>query len=149
MTRFLALFETTLATLSMRGVSSFDIRLRAHRCWQKSRVGPIGPPLVGTVGAGRVEPAFVFTAPLSGRHAEQDDHTVAFALYADFLWTRDEAADWNACNCPAHTVLPRATGVHRVNPDQWLAYNLSPRFNWDALALGRKDIKNFVSQLGR
>ena len=74
---------------------------------------------------------------------------VAFALYAYLLWVRDEAADRNACNCPAHTVLPRATGVHRVNPDQWLAYNLSPRFNLDALALGRKDIKNFVSQLGR
>ncbi len=42
-----------------------------------------------------------------------------------------------------------ADGVHKAYPDQWLAYNLSPSFNWDAAGLGENDMKDFVWQLGK
>ena len=42
-----------------------------------------------------------------------------------------------------------ADGVHKAYPDQWLAYNLSPSFNWDAAGLGEKEMKEFVWQLGK
>jgi isocitrate lyase len=42
-----------------------------------------------------------------------------------------------------------ADGVHKAYPDQWLAYNLSPSFNWDDAGLGEKDMKEFVWQLGK
>jgi hypothetical protein len=42
-----------------------------------------------------------------------------------------------------------AEGVHRVYPEQWLAYNLSPSFNWDAAGLGDRDMKDYVWQLGK
>ena len=40
-------------------------------------------------------------------------------------------------------------GVHAVYPQQWLAYNLSPSFNWDAAGLGTKDMKDYVWELGK
>ncbi|KAG8912582.1 isocitrate lyase 1 [Tulasnella sp. 408] len=42
-----------------------------------------------------------------------------------------------------------AEGVHKERPGKWLAYNLSPSFNWDAAGLGEKDMKEFVWKLGK
>jgi len=42
-----------------------------------------------------------------------------------------------------------AAGVHAAVPGQWLAYNLSPSFNWDAAGLGEKDMKDYVWELGK
>jgi hypothetical protein len=40
-------------------------------------------------------------------------------------------------------------GVHSVYPDKWLAYNLSPSFNWDAAGLDENSMKSFVWELGK
>jgi isocitrate lyase len=70
------------------------------------------------------------------------NRAVAFAPYADLLWMETK-----------QPILAQARefadGVHKVYPDQWLAYNLSPSFNWDAAGLGEKDMKEFVWQLGK
>lgn len=39
--------------------------------------------------------------------------------------------------------------VHSVYPDQWLAYNLSPSFNWRAAGLSRKQERDYIWELGR
>ena len=42
-----------------------------------------------------------------------------------------------------------AEGVRAVFPDQWLAYNLSPSFNWDAAGLDEAAMKNYIWELGK
>ena len=42
-----------------------------------------------------------------------------------------------------------ADGVHAAVPGQWLAYNLSPSFNWDAAGLGEREMKDYVWELGK
>jgi isocitrate lyase len=42
-----------------------------------------------------------------------------------------------------------AEGVHAVHPEQWLAYNLSPSFNWDAAGLDTNAMKDYVWELGK
>lgn len=70
------------------------------------------------------------------------NRAVAFAPYADLLWMETKKP-----------ILAQAkefaAGVHAVYPDQWLAYNLSPSFNWDAAGLGPTDMKAFVWELGK
>lgn len=70
------------------------------------------------------------------------NRAVAFAPYADILWMETGS--------PILTQAKEfAYGVHAVFPKQWLAYNLSPSFNWDAAGLGENDMKNYVWELGK
>jgi isocitrate lyase len=39
--------------------------------------------------------------------------------------------------------------VKAVYPDQWLAYNLSPSFNWRAAGLTRKQERDYIWELGK
>ncbi|KAF8630845.1 hypothetical protein AX17_005204 [Amanita inopinata Kibby_2008] len=70
------------------------------------------------------------------------NRAVAFAPYADLLWMETKKP-----------ILSQArefsAGVHAAHPGQWLAYNLSPSFNWDGAGLGEKDMQSFVWQLGK
>ncbi|THG96162.1 hypothetical protein EW026_g5622 [Hermanssonia centrifuga] len=70
------------------------------------------------------------------------NRAVAFAPYADLLWMETKKP-----------ILAQAKefadGVHTVYPQQWLAYNLSPSFNWDAAGLGTDDMKAYVWELGK
>ncbi|KAH9060504.1 isocitrate lyase [Lactarius vividus] len=70
------------------------------------------------------------------------NRAVAFAPYADLLWMETKSP-----------ILAQARefadGVHRAYPEQWLAYNLSPSFNWDAAGLGDRDMKDYVWELGK
>ncbi|CCL98418.1 uncharacterized protein FIBRA_00415 [Fibroporia radiculosa] len=67
---------------------------------------------------------------------------IAFAPYADLLWMETKKP-----------ILAQARefadGVHKVYPDQWLAYNLSPSFNWEAAGLNTDDMRAFVWELGK
>lgn len=66
----------------------------------------------------------------------------AFAPYADLLWMETKS--------PVFAQAQEfAAGVHAVHPGHWLAYNLSPSFNWDAAGLGPKDMESFVWRLGK
>ncbi|GLB38435.1 putative isocitrate lyase PEP mutase superfamily, isocitrate lyase family protein [Lyophyllum shimeji] len=70
------------------------------------------------------------------------NRAVAFAPYADLLWMETKKP-----------ILAQAkefaAGVHAVHPGHWLAYNLSPSFNWDAAGLGQKDMESYVWELGK
>jgi isocitrate lyase len=70
------------------------------------------------------------------------NRAVAFAPYADLLWMETKKP-----------ILAQAqefaAGVHAVHPGHWLAYNLSPSFNWDAAGLGEKEMEAYVWELGK
>lgn len=40
-------------------------------------------------------------------------------------------------------------GVKSVYPEQWLAYNLSPSFNWRAAGLTRQQEREYIWELGK
>ena len=67
---------------------------------------------------------------------------IAYSPYADLLWMETK-----------RPILAQAQefaeGVHAVYPKQWLAYNLSPSFNWEAAGLTTDDMKAYVWQLGK
>lgn len=67
---------------------------------------------------------------------------IAYAPYADLLWMETKK--------PIYAQAKEfADGVHAVHPQQWLAYNLSPSFNWEAAGLNAQDMKAFVWDLGK
>ncbi|KAI3623828.1 isocitrate lyase [Malassezia furfur] len=70
------------------------------------------------------------------------NRAVAFAPYADLLWMETKSP-----------ILAQAKefaeGVRAVHPNQWLAYNLSPSFNWDAAKLSEKQMQDYVWDLGK
>lgn len=51
---------------------------------------------------------------------------VAFAPYADLIWMESKKPDYQQA-------AEFAQGVHAVWPNQKLAYNLSPSFNWKGM----------------
>ncbi len=70
------------------------------------------------------------------------NRAVAFAPYADLLWMETKS--------PIYAQAKEfSTGVHKEKPGQWLAYNLSPSFNWSAAGLGEKEMKAYVWELGK
>ncbi|KAL1408903.1 isocitrate lyase 1 [Vanrija albida] len=70
------------------------------------------------------------------------NRAIAFAPYADLIWMETKS--------PIYAQAKEfADGVHAKVPGQWLAYNLSPSFNWDAAGLGPKEMKEFVWELGK
>lgn len=68
--------------------------------------------------------------------------SIAFAPYADLLWMETKKPILSQAK-------EFAEGVHAVHPGHWLAYNLSPSFNWDAAGLSENDMEAFVWQLGK
>ncbi|KAF8635953.1 hypothetical protein AX15_000119 [Amanita polypyramis BW_CC] len=70
------------------------------------------------------------------------NRAVAFAPYADLLWMETKKPIFAQAK-------EFAAGVHAAHPGKWLAYNLSPSFNWDAAGLGEKDMESFVWELGK
>ncbi|KAI8319907.1 isocitrate lyase [Martensiomyces pterosporus] len=67
---------------------------------------------------------------------------IAYSPYSDLLWMET-----------AKPILKQAqefaNGVHAAYPEQWLAYNLSPSFNWDAAGLTDADMEAYVPSLGK
>ncbi|SCU95852.1 LAME_0F13762g1_1 [Lachancea meyersii CBS 8951] len=64
----------------------------------------------------------------------------AFAPYADLVWME--------CNSPDYEQAKTfAEGVKAKYPDQWLAYNLSPSFNWNT-AMAPDELNTFIERLG-
>ncbi|KAG0141142.1 hypothetical protein CROQUDRAFT_664222 [Cronartium quercuum f. sp. fusiforme G11] len=70
------------------------------------------------------------------------NRAVAYAPYSDLLWMETKSPILEQAQ-------EFATGVRSVWPDQWLAYNLSPSFNWDAAGLSTQQMKDYVWELGR
>lgn len=67
---------------------------------------------------------------------------IAFAPYCDLIWMETKKP-----------ILAQAKefadGVHVAFPGKWLAYNLSPSFNWEAAGLTERDMEAYVWELGK
>ncbi|KAK5782358.1 isocitrate lyase 1 PWA37_005362 [Arxiozyma heterogenica] len=65
----------------------------------------------------------------------------AFAPYADLVWMESNYPDYEQA-------VEFAEGIKAKYPHQWLAYNLSPSFNWQA-AMSPEEQYTFIDRLGR
>lgn len=63
-----------------------------------------------------------------------------FSEAADMLWMETPTPDLAVAK-------EFADGVHSVNPNVFLSYNLSPSFNWDAQNMSEEQIRNFIPAL--
>ena len=70
------------------------------------------------------------------------NRAVAFAPYADLLWMETKKPIYSQAK-------EFAEGLQAVYPGHWLAYNLSPSFNWDAAGLGTDSMKSYVWDLAK
>jgi len=68
--------------------------------------------------------------------------SLAAAPFADILWMETKTADLKDAR-------KFAEAIHAVYPDQMLAYNLSPSFNWDSTGMSDDDMRRFPEELGR
>ena len=68
--------------------------------------------------------------------------SLAVAPFADLLWMETKTA--NLADAKKF-----ADAIHAVYPDQMLAYNLSPSFNWDTTGMTDEEMKNFPEELGK
>ncbi|KAF4302611.1 isocitrate lyase [Botryosphaeria dothidea] len=66
---------------------------------------------------------------------------VEFAPYADLVWMESKTPDYQQAK-------QFADGVHAVWPNQMLAYNLSPSFNWK-LAMSAEEQETYIARLGK
>ncbi|OMP87732.1 Isocitrate lyase [Diplodia seriata] len=66
---------------------------------------------------------------------------VEFAPYADLVWMESKTPDYEQAK-------QFADGVHATWPDQKLAYNLSPSFNWKR-AMSPEEQETYISRLGQ
>ena len=68
--------------------------------------------------------------------------SLAVAPFADLLWMETKTAD-------LHDAKEFADAIHAVFPNQMLAYNLSPSFNWDTTGMNDDEMREFPKELGR
>lgn len=66
----------------------------------------------------------------------------SFAPYADLVWMETAKPGIEQAEV-------FAKGVKSAWPNQMLAYNLSPSFNWDAAGMNDEEIRMFVTRLGQ
>jgi isocitrate lyase len=68
--------------------------------------------------------------------------SLAVAPYADIIWMETKTADLKDAQVFAEA-------MHAVFPDQMLAYNLSPSFNWDTTGMSDDEMRAFPAELGK
>jgi len=68
--------------------------------------------------------------------------SLASAPFADILWMETKTANLDEAR-------RFAEAIHAVYPDQMLAYNLSPSFNWDTTGMTDEEMRRFPEELGR
>ena len=68
--------------------------------------------------------------------------SLAVAPFADLLWMETKTAD-------LEDARQFAEAIHEVYPDQMLAYNLSPSFNWDTTGMTDEEMKKFPEEIGK
>jgi isocitrate lyase len=66
----------------------------------------------------------------------------AFAPYAELLWLETAKPSIKEAK-------EFAEGVHALYPSKWLAYNLSPSFNWDAAGMTDTEIRTYCDVLAK
>jgi len=68
--------------------------------------------------------------------------SLAAAPFADLLWMETKTAD-------LADAREFADAIHAEFPDQMLAYNLSPSFNWDTTGMTDDEMRAFPEELGK
>ena len=68
--------------------------------------------------------------------------SLAAAPFADLLWMETKTAD-------LVDAREFADAIHAEFPDQMLAYNLSPSFNWDTTGMTDDEMRAFPEELGK
>jgi isocitrate lyase len=68
--------------------------------------------------------------------------SLAAAPFADILWMETKTAD-------LADAREFAEAIHAEFPNQMLAYNLSPSFNWDTTGMSDEEMKQFPVELGK
>ncbi|WP_409437525.1 isocitrate lyase ICL2 [Mycobacterium sp. SMC-14] len=68
--------------------------------------------------------------------------SLAAAPFADILWMETKTADLAEAR-------EFAEAIHAVYPDQMLAYNLSPSFNWDTTGMTDDQMRAFPAEIGK
>ena len=68
--------------------------------------------------------------------------SLAVAPFADLLWMETKTAD-------LHDAKEFADAIHAVYPNQMMAYNLSPSFNWDTTGMNDEEMRQFPLELGK
>jgi isocitrate lyase len=68
--------------------------------------------------------------------------SLAAAPFADILWMETKTAD-------LADAREFADAVHAEFPDQMMAYNLSPSFNWDTTGMTDDEMRAFPEELGK
>jgi isocitrate lyase len=68
--------------------------------------------------------------------------SLAAAPFADILWMETKTAD-------LADAREFAEAIHTEFPDQMLAYNLSPSFNWDTTGMSDDEMRAFPEELGK
>ena len=68
--------------------------------------------------------------------------SLAAAPFADLLWMETKTAD-------LVDAREFAQAIHAEFPDQMLAYNLSPSFNWDTTGMTDDEMRAFPEELGK
>ncbi|MCJ1236217.1 isocitrate lyase 1 [Varicellaria rhodocarpa] len=66
---------------------------------------------------------------------------IAYAPYCDMIWMESKLPDYKQAE-------EFANGVHSAWPEQKLAYNLSPSFNWKA-AMPREEQETYIKRLAK
>ncbi|EON68677.1 isocitrate lyase [Coniosporium apollinis CBS 100218] len=69
------------------------------------------------------------------------NRAIAYAPYADLIWMESKLPDYAQAK-------EFADGVHAVWPEQKLAYNLSPSFNWKK-AMPRSEQETYIQRLAK
>jgi len=68
--------------------------------------------------------------------------SLASAPFSDLLWMETKTANLDDAR-------RFAEAIHAVYPEQMLAYNLSPSFNWDTTGMTDEEMRRFPEELGR
>ena len=68
--------------------------------------------------------------------------SLAAAPFADLLWMETKTAD-------LEDARQFAEAIHAEFPEQMLAYNLSPSFNWDSTGMSESEMRSFPEELGK
>ncbi|MFH0785246.1 MAG: isocitrate lyase family protein [Pseudomonadota bacterium] len=68
--------------------------------------------------------------------------SLAVAPFADLIWMETKTADLK-------DAAEFAKAIHAVYPDQMLAYNLSPSFNWDTTGMSDEEMRQFPKEIGK
>ncbi len=66
----------------------------------------------------------------------------AYGPYCDLIWMETAIPD-------VADARKFSEGVHKYHPEQMLAYNLSPSFNWDASGMSDAQLARFNDDLGK